>query len=267
MKTIPAFVTSLVLCCLIAAPAHADSVSSCVPDTSVASLQQSGGCESGGLLYSNFQYNNNGLQISPGVYVTPSNVLVTASPFGLIFSTDYGIDGGFTNCLRLGPFDGPGKCIEEEGTLGYDVTVMHGAGQIAGLGLFGGGTISGLGGGAVSEIGCLGTGNDAILFSYNLSSSDIPFVCPENPTASVLLHSLQSSGGSIALFPPVTSISVAIGLSVAPAEANPRLPPPHPSDVAPFSNVFLRVPEPSSLMLLCTGLLALGIIKLKKPIA
>jgi hypothetical protein len=233
-----------VLFCFAAVPASADhidvdSLPSCTPGMSISSLQQSGGCKSGSLLFSHFQYNNSGLQISHGVFVTPSNVLVTATPFSITFSTDYGVTdgfkGGFTNCP-----EGTGGCQEEEGSLGYDVSVIRG-GRITGLGLFGG-DVPGSHGGHVADIACMGPENDAnvILSGFTgYSSHLIPYVCHANPSASVLLNGEDEFGNvvtpSVVLFRPVSTISVAISLFVAPAI--PTLS--NISNVTPFSNAFL----------------------------
>jgi hypothetical protein len=84
----------LPLCCCMTIPAFAQSTPPCAPKTSIASLQQSGGCRSGGLLFSNFQYFNGGLEINPGEFVTPSNVLVTATPLASLSPriTDLAVD-------------------------------------------------------------------------------------------------------------------------------------------------------------------------------
>ena len=257
-----AFILALFLAlCASATSARADSIVECSAGLSIASLQQSGGCISGGLFFSNFQYNNDGLQISPGVQVAPANVLIDATSFTVTFSTDYGLGGGFTNCLF-----GPG-CIEEEGTLGYNVAVINDGELIAGLGLFGG-DVTGPSGGHVAEIGCLGVGNNADTNVFiaggfaGYRASAIPSVCPEDPAASILLNGLSSSPGytpRTALFPPVSSLSLAISLFVEPGRQ---------SNVTPFSDAFLivpsRVPEPSSLFLVGTGLLALCATSLKK---
>jgi hypothetical protein len=79
-------------------------------------------------------------------------------------------------------------------------------------------------------------------------------VCPENPSSSVLLRAeLVINNGpetvdypSVALFSPVSEMSLAAELYVAGG-----------SDLTPFSNAFLLVPEPPSLMLLIPGLLVL----------
>jgi hypothetical protein len=263
IKTCLGLLASLFLWCLIAVPAFADSVPSCAPDTSIASLQQSGGCESGGLLFSNFQYNNSGLQISPGVRVMPSNVLVTATPFSVTFSTDYGIGGGFTNCLS------GGYCIEEEGSLGYDVSALHGSGELAGLALVGGFS-PGTFGGELTEIACLGSGNPATVRGAGLggySSTNIPNICREDPGSSVLLSPLTPNGGSpLGFFPSTLTISVSMNLFVWPGGG--ATGPPHPSNLPHFSNAFLRVPgqlpEPSSLLLLATGGLVLLSTMLRK---
>jgi len=219
----------------------ASSVPNCAPGTSIASLQQSGGCKSGNLLFTNFQYNNSGLQITAGEYVGPANILVTATPFSVTFSTDYGPSGGFADCP-----DGSG-CVEEAGSIDYDVSVINGDEQIAGLGLFGG--VQGhsfYGGAGVSEVGCLGAGNiengtsieyfidDEYAFSGVLSA-----VCPQNPSHSVLLNAnlaVNPNGSETvyyprwALFSPVSTMSLAVDLFVAGG-----------SDLTSFTNAFFFV--------------------------
>jgi hypothetical protein len=156
MKSLVVVLICLVVCCLAAVPTHADSVPNCTPDMSIASLG-SVGCESGNLLFTNFQYNNSGGQISPGDYVTPSDILVTATPFSVTFSTNYGPNGGFANCINTQL----GGCVENEGSIEYDVSVIK-SGGIAVLGLFGGGQgPAPFVGAGVSEVGCLGAGNIA----------------------------------------------------------------------------------------------------------
>jgi hypothetical protein len=248
------------VCCLAAIPAHANSVSVCKPDTPMTEL--SGGCSIGDLFFSGFVYHNSGLQVTPGVFVTPANILVTATPSGVTFSTNYGFKGGFTNA------SGP----EEEGELGYDVSVERGNRLINGLELTGG-TGSGLfGGGALSEIACLGADNPTTTKYHNPGMSGytsiwLPLVCPENPSASMLLHSFNGTGftPSTAVFSPVRTIGVSIGLFVsagsglASLSENPT--------VSAFTNEILLVPEPATLTPLIPGLLGLAVFSLKKATA
>jgi hypothetical protein len=228
---------------------YADSIPFCTPGTSITALNQAGGCVAGNLLFSHFQYNNSGLQISPGVYVTPSNVLVTATPFSITFSTDYGLNGGFSNCLF-----GHGVCIEEEGSLGYDVSVIEGSAKLAGLILAGGG-VPGDSDGHVAEISCLGTGNTAHVFNAGFigyQPAHIPLVCPDNPAAAILLN-----GGTppATPFAPASSISVAMSLFVNLSSTT------RPHTVAPFSNVLLQAPEPASISLVISGLVCFVMIR------
>jgi hypothetical protein len=265
MKRVVVLFASVVMYCLAVVPAHADSVPNCTPGLSIASLQASGGCESGSLLFTHFQYNNSGLQISPGDFVTSSNILVTATPFSVTFSTDYGINGGFTNC---------GICQEEAGSIGFDVSVINGSEQIAGLGLFGGVPTTEFGG-RVSEIGCLGAGNTADVQPIGsdfgvLPSNIVSSVCPTDPSSAVLLNGIlidneSSVSPSVALFSPVSNISLAIGDSVPFGGGFPE----RPANVTPFTDAFLLVPVPvpPSLMLLIPGILALVAFRLKKAAA
>jgi hypothetical protein len=254
--------------CLAAVPAHADPVPSCSPDTSIAALQLSGGCKSGDLLFSKFQYNNSGLQIHPGDFVTPSNILVTATPFSVTFSTNYAPDGGFSNCL---PSPHGIGCIEEAGSIGFDVSVINGREQIAGLGLFGG-VPSGFGG-HLSEIGCLGAGNSAHVPGIAsdlgiLPSNVVSSVCPVDTSNAILLNGILSSsccsaGPSAALFSPVSNISLAIGDTVATGGG------PETASVSPFTDAFLlvpqisTVPEPSAWMLILGAALLTLVMKWK----
>jgi len=241
----------------------------------------SGACESGDLLYSNFQFNNpfNSLDSSPGVSVL--SILATPTPFGVIFSTNYGIDGGFTNCRFFGHDDNAGSvCIGGDTTIGYDVSVLGGSQQIAAVGLFGGSSAPVTGDGVttagfagnVSEVGCLGAGNaaDVPTDGFNFQEQDISTICT-NPSRFVVGTLFGVSG---ALFPPVSNISVAINLTLPTSENGPGLPgAPEIDNVSPFANAFLfvpkplLVPEPSTPLLLIPGLLALAAFKLKKATA
>jgi hypothetical protein len=260
MKRLSLVIAAAAFYCLSAVPAHADSVPACTPGTSIAQLQSSGGCSAGELFFSNFVYNNSGLQLFPGIFVTPANVLATATPSGVTFSTNYGVGGAFSNCtLPSGATSG--NCIEEEGAIGYDVSVIRGNRKIDGLTLTGG--IPGGGGGVVSEIACLGPGNPAHVLNASLGGYILPEVaeaCPVDPSNAVALNVRDWPGPNTprsAVFSPVSSISFSLGLDVSLS----------PASVTPFSNAFLLVPEPSSLMLLIPGLLALIGFKLKKVIA
>ncbi len=249
MKTLAAFLTSAVLYCVAVVPAHADSVPACTPDTPMPELQASGGCTIGNLFYSGFVYNNSGLQVTPGVFVTPANILVTATPSGVFFSTNYGFNGGFTNAWAP----------EEEGELGYDVSVERGSRLISGLALTGG-----TGPGGVSEIACLGDSNPTTTSYHNpgISGYDsfwVSFVCPENPSASVLF---PIGGPSAASFSPVSAIEVSLGLSVASGlgafgslSTNPT--------VTPFTTEIILTPEPSAWMLVLGAALLTLVIKWK----
>jgi hypothetical protein len=248
VKRLAVLFACVVVCCLAAAPALADSVSVCKPNTPMTEL--SGGCAIGNLFFSNFAYNNSGLQVTTGVFATPANILVTATPSGVTFSTNYGFNGGFTNAWAP----------EEEGEIGYDVSVAWGDSLINGLSLTGG-----TGPGGVSEIACLGADNPTTANYHNpgMSGYDpfwVSFVCPENPSASALFPRGDSSSVS---FSPVSTISVSIGLAVASGlgafgslSTNPT--------VTPFTNEISLVPDPPALLLLIPGLLALSAIKLKK---
>jgi hypothetical protein len=195
----------------------ANSLPACAPLTPITQLQASGGCVIGNLRFSNFQYNNSGLgNGNNDVPVTPANILVTATLSASPSSTDYGLGGGFSNCLGIN-FSIPWDCIEEEGSLGYDVSVVNGDQQIAGLGMLGG--VADIDGGHVAEIACLGLHNVALVFNVGFVgylAGDVPYVCPENSSASVLLNASGFSPNSptTALFSPRSAMSIAISLSV-----------------------------------------------------
>lgn len=162
------------------------------------------------------------------------------------------------------------SCPGDSTTIGYDVSVIKGNLQIAGVGLFGGSGASVTGdgvttensGGSVFEVGCLGAGNAAVVPPTEFSPV-VSDICT-NPSGFVLFSSAGPSG---TLFPPVSSISVAIDLDEDLADHPPSGSDTTVANVSPFTNVFLQVPEPPSLMLLIPGLLALAVFRLKKATA
>jgi hypothetical protein len=264
MKKLAVVLISLVVYCLAAVPAHADSVPKCRPDMVIGSIP-SGACESGDLLYSNFQFNNpfNSLDSSPGVSVL--QILATPTPFGVIFSTSYGINGGFTNCLFPGyTVEAGSVCIGGDTTIGYDVSVIKGSQQIAGIVLFGGSGASVTGdgvattnlGGGVYEVGCLGAGNTADVPQIGFLNQSISTICT-NPSS----FALSSFGSSLsgALFSPVSNLSVAIDIDIATAENGPGVPGYTIDNISPFANAFLlATPEPSTwIYVLGAGLVTL----------
>jgi hypothetical protein len=219
----------------------ANSVPNCTPGMSVPSLQQSGGCKAGNLLFTNFGYQWSGAYINcNGVMVVPSNILVNATPFSVTFSTDYGRDGGFAD----------GCAPEDDAIITYDVSVIDRDEQIAGLGLFGG--VQGpaaYSGAFVSEIGCLGAGNiESGTISINFGVAfygALSQACPQNPSNSVLLNAtlvVTPNCGvgqpgcetvnypRVALFAPVSTMNLAFRLYVAGG-----------SDLTSFTNAFFFV--------------------------
>jgi hypothetical protein len=232
----------------------------------MSELQASGGCEIGNLAFSNFQFLYGGglltqIGFYPGTDIplygpppTASDILITATPFSVTFSTDFGADGGFTNCRG---------CIEDEGSFSYDVSTIRPITSIVGMGLLLDPSSLPTNG-SVTQIGCLGPNNPESEPGYQLT-------CSNDPSSEAKLavcggaFFLQggtfscSSGQSadLAQFSPVSAVSNGFRLFV---NAYPQ------ANVPSFTNLILQVDEPGSFSILFGGLLGLWALSRKNDL-
>jgi hypothetical protein len=194
--------------------------------TTLASLETSGGCTIGDKTFFNFFLTEfNGVPVQASdVTVTP----ISSEPFGFTFSLQTPPSGGTTFL-----------------SIDFQVETTVGANTIEDLELRTSG-ISGASTGAVENV-CIGPNNIINGFLPN----NIP-TCTLTPSGLRIVTGYGEGSSASVTFAPSSAVDLSTGFIFN--NGNP----------ISITEQILQVSEPSSLMLICIGLLAFGFIALKK---
>lgn len=230
MKTVLIIVAALVSI----APAVMGSPTTCATTTLDQYLTPNFSCISGNLMFSGFAYapsaNPSGIMIpANSIHVTP---LTTTLDEGFQFAAGWNVGTQPDNTSAL-----------QDSVISFTVSTVNGAASLEDLSLFFNGSYSGTGLSSVTEQFCLGSS------LINCGAGNSGQLKVTNPPA-MFMDGTTFAG--------VSSISVSKDISVA-SGINGT------ASISQVVNTFSQVPEPTSYLLLGTGLLGLGALRKRSP--